>query len=247
MKGWADDHSTHEGKPVYTHGKCFQIHSKWNKKKNHKSMYLGKKKKEEKKRSFHHGRLKKSGFYSAHWLRVSLIKTNCLILTGQTPMLLLALAPLLSGKKRGKSTLAAPHGRWMAPVFRFLAQAAFPTLWKVRGPAWRWHRRDLSLVTAPPHYWHSSLEKAILRALSNPATLWFFSRTKITLSHKSIWCPILSTGGTTVEKALCSLSVDIRGQQAPTETGLQSRLSLWRADFFFFFYWAPIIKISEGR
>lgn len=143
-------------------------------KKTTKGMYLERKKKKGKKRSFHHG------FYSAHWLRMSLIKTNCLILTGQKPVLLLALAPHLSGKKRGKSALAVPRGRWMAPVFRFLAQAACPALWKVRGPAWRWHSRsDLSLVTAPPHCWHSSLEKATLRALPFKS-----SHTLISLKNK---------------------------------------------------------------
>lgn len=128
---------------------------------------IWKEKKREKKKEFSSWQIKKSGFYSAHWLRVSLIKTNCLILTGPKPVLLLALAPHLSGKKRGKSALAVPRGRLLAPVFRFLAQAAFPALWEVRGPAWRWHSRsDLSLVTAPPHHWHSSLEKATLRALA---------------------------------------------------------------------------------
>lgn len=135
------------------------IQSETRKKK--KKGYVVGNKKREREKEFSSWKNKKSGFYSAHFLSVSLIKTNCLILTGQKPVLFLALAPHLSGKKWGKSALAVPWSRWPAPVFGFLAQSAFPALWEVRGTAWRWDSRsDPALVTAPPHHWHSSLGKA---------------------------------------------------------------------------------------
>lgn len=101
---------------------------------------------------------------------------------GQKPVLF-ALAPHLCGKKGGKSTLAVPCGRLLAPVFRFLAQAVFPTLWKVREPAWRWHSRsDPSLVTAPP-----SLLTQLIRK-SNPSCTGFQIQPHFDFSQEQRLC-----------------------------------------------------------
>lgn len=84
--------------------------------------------------------------------------------------------PYLSGIKQGKSLLAVPHGRLMAPVFWFIAWAAFPgpvevriSAWKVTQQEWPFTNHRTSVTTDTAHY----KKKSFMSQLSNPAPLWF--------------------------------------------------------------------------